>query len=329
MLQAHPELRWIYPVGDLQILFFAEHAASLSARLRYAMVRPELVRACLDKPEMYAQAAACGLPLAETRTAYSMLEVRAAADELRYPLIVKPATSQYRIDDAKAIILRSDADLEYRLGRWPATFQALLVQRYYDGSRHNCGFLAHGGEVLAYFEHRVLRTNRSDGTGYIVDAVTVPPSEVLREYVVRLVRRVGYEGVGVAQFLVDETDGVAQCFLEVNGRLDATCAIPYHAGYDFPAMNLDYCRHLAGELAALPGRDTPYATGRRFASTYDDLLGLAWERRHGASTAGTARGLARAVATAALASRHLTWSWRDPRPTLWQYGQLLRSWLHI
>src|SRR6267154_2805915 len=81
----------------------------------------------------------------------------------------------------------------------------------------------------------VLRTTRLDGAGNGVDGVSVPPSATRRGACERLIEALDYSGPGCVQFLVGPTDSESW-FLELNARLDATCAIAERSGYYLPRL---------------------------------------------------------------------------------------------
>jgi hypothetical protein len=75
---------------------------------------------------------------------------------------------------------------------------------------------------------------------------------------------------------------------------------------------------LTPRLPAPRGRD-----GHTYAWTFGDLAGLWYAISHGEITrAGALAELGRIARTAVLADVHVTWSWRDPVPTMatcWRY----------
>ena len=128
-----------------------------------------------------------------------------------------------------------------------------------------------------------------------------------------------YTGVGFGQFLVQPgaQDGA---FLELNPRLDANYVTADHAGFDLANLAVD----LAADVPVDPR--IPASTkrdGHTFAWTAGDLAGLRYALGQGEITrAGALAELGRIARTAVLADVHVTWSWRDPVPTIatcWRY----------
>ncbi len=315
-LSRRRDVRWIFPVGETQLRFFVGCGTRLGAA-HVVMADPHSVATCLDKPSLYLRAVHCGVPCAPYRLATDPETLERALSTLDYPVVVRPTSSLGRIDGRRAVILRGPQDRTGGLERFPAG-GPLLVQKYVDGERFNCQFLANDGAVLAYFEQKVVRTDLPDGTGYSVEEITHEPTAELREHTERLLSHLRYSGIGCVQYIVSRDDIT---LLEINPRLDASCAIPFHCGYDFPALAMEYARYRRGERAAPPLCRWGYPAGRRGLWVCGDVdaLGAAWGRVPKRTlTAWTARALWAAVR----ADCHLVWSWADPMPALYALGQL-------
>lgn len=326
-LRSHPEVRFVFPVGERELHALALGAARLPATVGAVMACPEAALRCLDKAGMYRLAQRLGVPVAPFGTVHSRAQLVQRVREFGLPCVVKPNDSLSSFFAHKAVILSAHAQLTRVLLEWPRREGFALVQRFVPGRRVNAHFLAHDGRLLAYFEQAVARTDRRDGTGYCVDGVTVAPNAVRRAHCERLVRELRYEGVGCAQFLSDPVSG-AMHFLEINPRLDANCAIPYYAGYDFPALALAHARFLRGELPAPPSETKRYRAGRRGNWLSGDIAGLLAARRARNLSGGQTFlwGL-RALFSFLRAHVHLTWSWRDPLPTALLFAHFLLPYL--
>jgi biotin carboxylase len=314
------DVRWIFPVGEQQLRFFVGCGPRVGIA-HAVMPDPHVVSMCLDKPSLYLRAMHCGVACAPYRIATDAQSLDGALDALGYPVVVRPTSSMTRIADRSALVLRNAAE---RAGRLPTGFPAggpLLVQKYLDGKRYHCQFLANDGALLAYLEQEVLRTDLPDGTGHSVDEITVGPHPELRGQCEALLAHLRYSGAGCVEFIVGREGEMT--LLEINPRLDANCALAYHAGYDFPALALEFARYRRGERSAPPLCAWAYPTGRRAIWTTGELAGI---------RAGTARPLGQALASigrtlwhAARADCHPVWSWSDPSPALHGLSRLCRS----
>jgi predicted ATP-grasp superfamily ATP-dependent carboligase len=316
--------RVIFPVGDSDVGYVATRSPRLPPDAILVMADRRNVLASLDKLELCGAARQIGLDVADFECVPTS-EIAAAASRLGLPCVIKPRSSLEDRGHVKALILRSAADLaratqlpELRGG--PAH---VMIQRYIEGVRHNCHFVAHRGALLAYFEQRVLRTTRLDGCGNGVDGISVAPSLERRRACERLIETLGYSGPGCIQFLVGAVGG-RSWFLELNPRLDATCAIAERSGYDLPRLALEEASHRAGRAAACPpALASPYRVGVRGVWTTGDLEGLYGAVAQGSLSLGQAvQWSGRMIAASLFATHHLTFRWSDPLPAAWAFARL-------
>jgi predicted ATP-grasp superfamily ATP-dependent carboligase len=315
---------FIFPVGERELSVLAHNAPELPPATMVVMPDSATVLTCLNKLTFYELATRVGLPMAEFRLAKSLPDLMASAEAIGFPCVVKPLSSLAEFRDQKAVVLHKRDELPGKLPSWPLGHDSLIVQKFASGIRHNCHFLADQGELLAYFEQRVLRTDRPDYTGFGVDGDSVPPTTALKNHTAKLIRELGYSGLGCAQFLVDEVRGTTS-LLELNPRLDATCAIPYYCGYDFPAMAVELAAYRSRIASARPANDSIYPL-RRGVWSSGDLTRLGQDIRGQRVSWGEVLGrLLQMARSFWLADFHLTWSWRDPLPTCYVFAGMLRA----
>lgn len=325
-LAARPDVTTVLPLDEDYLVAFAEDMPVLPGGVVLAMPKPEIVLTCLDKPAMYAVAEEARVPYLPLAVARDLESVVAACERIGFPVIIRPTgreTRRYRTD-LKAAICSSVDDARLAWGRWQEYDLELVVQRYVLAPRHNVYFAARAGRVLASSESRILRTERPDGTGDNVEAVTVEPDPRLTRWTDELVRRLDYTGVGLAQFLMPA--GGEPYFMELNPRHGAGVALPQSLGLDLAVA--------ACELAA-PGsewRPDPRHSegiGKRYVWTWGALAGLFKAHRRGELTRREQlRWLLRTIIAAARADVHATWSVRDPGPTLFVLTNRLRRGRH-
>jgi predicted ATP-grasp superfamily ATP-dependent carboligase len=317
-LGARRDVTAVFPMGDLDTRCLGRHADALRGLTTLVMPDPAIVEMCQDKTHMLRLADELEVPHTRDTVASDYGQLLAAADAVGYPCIVKPSNPSLALLGRKAVICRTATALRERFPAWPAPHASLLVEGYALGLRHNHRFAAANGRILRHVENLTLRTDALDGTGLITEGITVAPSPRLMAYTERIVRRLGYTGVGHTQFIVDESTG-AVCFLELNSRLPGGTAFDVRAGLDLPLLALA----LAGRtpLPPLAGQAT---RGVRYAWTSRDLSALISAVRSGEVTPGEAlRWLWRIVRTAVTADVHCTWRWDDPLPVLAYQGRRL------
>lgn len=310
--------RVVFPVGENELLAVARARPRLGDS-PLAMPRDEVLGTCLDKGSTLALARAVQVPAPPTVHVRSGAEVAAAVRELGLPVMVKRPSSDRLLLDRKAVRLEDPVTARLRLDRLSRVRGRLLVQRLEPGRRHNLHFGAWHGEVLALFAQEVVRTDRADGTGFGVAGVSIGVEPGVGRQVRALVEALDYTGVGCVQLLVDRPTGRTR-LLEINPRLDATCALPLALGIDFPGFAVACAEREAGRVATLPPVPEHYPPGRRYHWLLGELLGLAQERRRGVlGLPRLASAVTRAVTSSLAADHHLTFDPRDPLPTAGMY----------
>jgi biotin carboxylase len=288
------------------------------------MPAPEVVRACLNKAETYQIVSRLAIPLPKGETVSDLSALINAATSIGYPVIVKPRSALQPFLDRKAIVCSFETELASAFAGWP-NINDVIIQQFVNGTRYNCEFAAVDGRLLTYFEHKVLRSERLDDIGSEVEGITVGPTTILRQYCERFLFELKYSGVGCIQFLLDESQGTA-CFLEINPRLDGSCALPWHYAFDLPTLAIDIARgHKRASQSAsitLP----PYPIGKRVHWCSGDIEGLIDALKSDNLTLrDTLLWVGKILRAALRANCHMTWWWKDPVPTLILYRRLLAT----
>jgi len=302
----------VYPTGDNQISCIARNIGQLRNSIAVVMPDPVTALNCQNKAHVYKLNQQLGIPQPEFDKAFSCPELGSIVERIGYPCVIKPNDSFGPFFGEKAIIIHSAEQVTASVPDWPEAHESLLVQTYAQGDRHTCHFVAVGGEILAYFEYRILRTDRQDDTGYLVEGISVEPTPQLRDYCQALAGKLEYDGVGSAQFLVDDTSDSVN-FLEINPRLGASCALPYYCDCDLPKMAVEVAEYVMGARADRPAGNSEYPGGKRIVWLMGDIHAMLHDLRAGMLVAFLR------------ADCHATWSWRDPKPTAVIYARLMNS----
>ena len=315
----------IYPTGDNQISCIARNLDQLRTTVRVVMPDAQTALRCQNKSDVYELNQRLGIPQPEFARAFDCSEIQSIVERIGYPCVVKPNNSSAPFFGEKAIIVRSLEQLKTSIPDWPEGNEHLLVQKYASGDRHTCHFVAVDGEILTYFEFKILRTDREDGTGYLVEGVSVEATPKLRDYCQALATELEYCGVGSAQFLVDDTSGSVS-FLEINPRLGASCALPYYCGCDLPKMAVEVAEREPGATVEWPAGNSDYCGDKHIVWIMGDIQAVLRDLRAGKLVATTfISRMLRMLVALLRADVHATWSWKDPMPTFVIYGDLLKS----
>ena len=310
-LEARPDIDTVFPIHQRYVQDFFANRHRLPGDRLYVMPNREAVEVSLDKGRSFAAAEDAGFATARNREVADDAGLAAAAEEIGYPLIVKPVDSVIPVAGRKALILHRAGDLTDWLPRWPRGNEALIVQSYVDGPRINLYFAAERGRAVRYLAAEILRTDRPDGTGLATLGRTIRPDPALLQKADALIGRLGYHGIGCLQVLRDDRTG-APSFLEINPRIGGNHAITVRCGLGLETLAIALAR---GEATGETLRTAP--AGVRYVWTTGALRGAAQSWKAGElGTAGALGAAARSVAEGLTGGGHVTFHPRDPMPAL-------------
>ena len=317
-LNENPQIKLVYPVGENSVRKLTSVRAELPTDVMVAMPDNEAVESCLSKSSAGQVSERCKIPAPATRTVNSTAELRETIHELGFPAIVKPADSRSTLLNKKCVFVRSGPDLEALAENWPEQGQNCVVQNEIVGLRHNCEFVAKDGQILQYFESEVIRTDELDYSGNSVFHRSIAPNPLHREYCERYTAELNYTGIGLFQFFRDAKSGQSY-FLEANPRTGAGIAIAVYCGIELPALAVK--AHTGDRI------DPPisYPLNKSVNWLNGDLLGLRRALlRKEAGPRQSLLWLGRLVADFFRADCHTTFTWEDPKPTMYLYWGLLK-----
>ena len=222
------------PVPPIADPSFDEHLAAETGGRDYLCVVPASdaavvklepgVAGLLDKRELAERCRAAGIATPESREFEDVAALEAAAGDLPYPVVLKPASTVWR-----PYSVASEAALRAAL---PSS-GPLLVQPFLTGTLRAVAGVTWGGEIVASVHQRYLRT-WPRGCGGASAAVSVEPDRGLEEKLGALLE--GRDGIFMAQ-LVDDV------LLDLNPRVYGSLPLAVAAGANLPAI---YCDLLAG-----------------------------------------------------------------------------------
>ena len=318
LLRRVPGTVTIMPMIERALNTIASFEEELAQSARLALPEARVLAILHDKHRSLVFARDAGLDVPAFATAGDQVELEARAAEIGYPVVVRPIDSGCRIERLKAVTLNGPPDIAEAFDPWPAGLSAVLLQRRFIGTRTNVYFAALEGRILAEQHSLSLRTDRVDGTGQTIEGVTIAPIPAISREIGALVRRIGYTGVGCAQFLYDEAAN-RPCYLEINARFGASHAFVEKVGMGLTELALNLAWNAPRFAPARAGR---YDEGSRFVWTLGDLSGLLFALRRGdVGPKGALVWLGRALLAAVRSEVHVTWSIRDPVPTLILYAR--------
>jgi len=260
----------IIPATDLAIQPLARARASFTGMTLLALPENSLLEFVTDKAKTVDLAKRLGVPVPATFLVQTAEEALAKADELGWPIVLKPQSSkQMREDkgiDSFKVTYANDRD---ELHRAMKTFEgrcAVLLQSYCNGTGLGVELLMHDGEPLAAFQHKRRREIPLTG-GASAYRESVPLDPELYDFSVRLLREHRWTGLAMVEF---KTNGVGAKLMEINGRVWGSLPLAVASGVDFPGMLADMYMH--GAASIKPQVDTNYKLGVRCRDVQRDLM---------------------------------------------------------
>ena len=288
-----------FATHDEHVNVLARRHADIGPAFRPCTPEWDVLEAIQSKRHQLEVAAEAGVPVPGTRHPRSAAEARAAAEELGYPVLVKPSdpVGFKRLYNRQAFRCQSGAEVETAYAQ-AEPFEP-MVQEYIPGGDEELytlgSYLTAEGEALGVFTGRKLRqTRRHMGVCRVAEAVWAPE---VAEHGLALLRALRFRGISQVEFKRDPRTGEYK-LIEVNPRLWQWHGLATACGVDL--THIAYL-DLVGRPPA-PARMTN--EGRRWAITL---------------MSGARHAIQRPPYTDALLARD------DPRPALVQLARVARG----
>jgi predicted ATP-grasp superfamily ATP-dependent carboligase len=260
------DTRIIVPVTDAALL------ALLPARKRIGDIElpwpdADVMRRVADKAVVTDLARTVGIAVPAQRVASTVAEALNAAEELRFPLVIKPSRSVREQPGGSLTKLTvahaADASaLRACLADLGPTALPVLLQERIVGPGVGLSLLIWDGRVIAHFAHRRLREHPPSG-GVSVYAESIAAAPDLVHQSAALLERLAWRGVAMVEYKVDAATGTPH-LMEINGRFWGSLQLAIDAGVDFPALLV---RASSGQAEPV----TSYRTGVRFRWWWGDV----------------------------------------------------------
>jgi D-aspartate ligase len=253
----------IFPTHDPGLNAVACHQEELGARFLYPFPSWDVLQRIQNKRTQLEGALAAGVDVPRTGHPRSAAEALTIADEVGYPVLVKPADPAEfkRRHRRQAFRCQTKAELENAYAR--AEPHEPMVQELVPGGDdelHTLGsYLDAAGAPLGVFSGRKLRqTPRLVGTCRVGEAVWV--DEVV-DAGLRLLAAFGYRGISQVEFKRDPRDGRFK-LMEINPRLYQWHGLAAACGIDLPRLAY------SDLLGRRPARAEMNGGGKRWAITF-------------------------------------------------------------
>jgi predicted ATP-grasp superfamily ATP-dependent carboligase len=264
----------VIPATDLTTMLLASQP-NLSKIVRLTAPQRASYENLTDKARLMKLADRLGILVPTTQIATTPAAAIAAAHEIGFPIVLKPARSRYLRGDevvsTSVAIVENPYGLSAALDRstWMGDIPC-LVQRFIPG--HGAGIFALYASLkpVAWFAHRRIREKPPTG-GVSVLCESAPIDPVMQSAAAKLLSAAEWTGAAMVEFRV-ATDGTPY-LMEVNGRFWGSLQLAIDCGVDFPWLAYQLTQGL------LPGEPQSYAIGKRLRWLLGDFDSLIIELR--------------------------------------------------
>jgi protein-tyrosine-phosphatase/predicted ATP-grasp superfamily ATP-dependent carboligase len=231
----------VLPTNEQSMRALHSRRRDLETKARLYLVDDRTFDIVFDKVKCGQLAEDLGLQIPRARVVATDNELKEAAEQLGYPLVLKPISSYdpnlplQRRDVVKAY---SPEELELRGTRLLAA-GPIQIQENFIGRGVGVELLVDRGDVLFAFQHeRVHQPPRGGASSY---RKSVPLNQNLLEASKKFVGALKYSGVIMIEFLVNATEDWR--FVEANARFWGSLPLAVAAGADFPYALYRYWVH--------------------------------------------------------------------------------------
>ena len=233
----HQRARVLFALHDGSIDAIREHRSEVERHVALALADEAALEIAVAKERTLALAAELGLGVPASIAAEGESDVRAAAHELGFPLVVKPSVSWVQRErGGRRLACALAANLGEALRAVEALAQvggAPILQEWLVGSREAVSLFRAEGRIWARFAQVAHRMQPPLGGASVVRESIPLPADVT-DAAERLVDACGLDGYSEVEFRRD-AHGRPR-LMEINPRLSASVEIAVRAGVDFPLL---------------------------------------------------------------------------------------------
>jgi predicted ATP-grasp superfamily ATP-dependent carboligase len=230
-------------ISEVNLSWLDQHRHELGD-LRPALPAREQLQWVLDKSRTLAAAREVGIAVPESHEPGSLDEALALGERLHFPVVLKwadPNAVAPRLREHGLALLKTEFVLdasgwEAAARRYAAVGQWPIVQAYCPGVGLGQFFFMHQGQAVRRFQHlRVAEWPPEGGYSSVCDAVPLSRHAELQAASVRLLQRIGWEGVAMVEYRWDAATDQA-VLMEINGRFWGSFPLAVHGGAGFALL---------------------------------------------------------------------------------------------
>ena len=200
------------------------------------------IKEITNKFAQYELAIKAGIPVPKTFIVRGIQDLQSITDEIPFPAFVKGTdVTRWREKigtSVKGFIAQNEAELLMILNKISDYHEGILIQEIIPGPDTNhykasCYVSVNGEILLSIGLQKIRQLPVNFGFGCLVKSVKYPE---LLDIGMNLFNKIGFKGVGSAEFKLDERDGNLK-LIELNPRYWQQVALAEKCGMNFPLVN--------------------------------------------------------------------------------------------
>lgn len=262
----------ILPVVESTVIALDEYRSKFQGKTKLALPSSDSLLRALDKKETLTLAKTLDIPIPRSCFPDSLDDALSFAENVGYPIAMKPRAyrSYRRVNGGasfKVAYARSSEDLAKKLQAFCQKNNYPILQEYCPGVKVNQGILYAGGETLGLYQYQGVREYPLTG-GVTAVHMSVPIDPELKQWTVRLLEAMAWDGVAAVEYKVNQLTG-KKVLMEVNGRFWAPLSAANKLGLNFPYALFRYITD--GQEEKLP---LDYPIGKQNRYIRGDIVAL-------------------------------------------------------
>ena len=221
----------IIPASDITVELLSIHKSKFEEFTKIPIADYEIVSKALDKSLTFRTAIELGIPCPRTYFVEDESEISSIADELEYPVIIKPRKASGALG-YKEVFSKDEFIKEY----WSVhkAFQFPIVQEFIPdgGGKYSLSAIFDAkGDLKASFVHEYLRQfPYNAGVGTCACSVK---NDLVMNYGTKLLKALNWYGIAEVEFKTDPRDNLPN-LLEINPRFWGMNELSVCSGMDLP-----------------------------------------------------------------------------------------------
>ena len=226
----------IFPMTDATIPLVLDELGKTKFKHLISHINKEKYLKASDKNFLIKLAKQLSVPYPETVVVDDTFDINKLADNLDYPVVIKPSKSKI-LFNGKTISLNvtyaSNSEEFIKILKFGLKYKIkYMVQKFIKGDGIGFFCLYQNGSLKKYFFHkRILEKPPTGGVSVLCESICedIP----IKNYATKLLNELQWHGVAMVEFKKDYITGIP-FLMEINARFWGSLELAIRSGVDFP-----------------------------------------------------------------------------------------------